>query len=51
MLITTLPENWKKELAEILRKLGIIHKDFTGKIILNFSQGALCEAEKTAKIK
>ncbi len=51
MLIRQLNPEWKKELAEIFRRLGLIDKDFTGKLIFNFSQGALCEAEKTAKIK
>ncbi len=43
--------DWKKLLGEFLRKLGLVERDFTGKLILNFSQGSLCEAEKNEKIK
>jgi hypothetical protein len=43
--------NWKKLLAEYLKELGIITKDFTGKIIINLSQGSIGDVERVERMK
>lgn len=41
----------KKEVAAALAKAGLIGKDFTGKLTINFGQGGINDIEKYEKIK
>ncbi len=42
---------WKKTLTEVLRKLGLVDKDSTGKVILHINQGNVLEGEIDFKLK
>jgi hypothetical protein len=44
-------DTWKQDLTEYLKKLGLIPKDFTGKITINLSQGSIGDVEKTERLK
>ena len=43
--------NRKKILTEVLHRLGLINKDFVGKIILNCNQGHISTIERVERIK
>ncbi len=42
---------WKEKIGQALRIIGAIDKVFTGKIVINISQGVVCDIEKQEKIK
>lgn len=46
-----LTDGWKRELAAILKDLGLIDERYTGKISLNFSRGAISDVERTERLK
>ena len=43
--------NWKQILSDILKKIGIIPRDFTGKISINLTQGSVGDVEKIERLK
>jgi hypothetical protein len=43
--------NWKKILAEALRKLGIVPENFTGKIVIDFNQGGIRSLNRSEDLK
>lgn len=42
--------NWKIELIDILKRIGIIHSGFTGQIILNLNEGGITDLERKERI-
>ena len=42
---------WKKILANILKQIGLIKEDFTGKVTINFNQGGVVDVEKAERLK
>jgi hypothetical protein len=46
-----LTDGWKRELATTLRGLGLVDDRYTGKIALNFCQGAITDVERTERLK
>ncbi len=46
-----LADGWKRDLAAILKDLGLIDERYTGKISLNFSRGAISDVERTERLK
>ena len=43
-------KEWKKILAEFLKKLKIIRDDFTGKVDIDFNQGGIGSIQRTEKL-
>ena len=43
--------SWKKILAEMLKKIGLIREDFTGKVTINLNQGGVVDVEKAERLK
>ena len=43
--------NWKKILAEALKKLGLISNDFTGKIVIDLNQGGVRSLNRSEEVK
>ena len=43
--------DWKKILAEMLKKIGLIKEDFTGKVTINLNQGGVVDVEKAERLK
>lgn len=43
--------NWKKVLSDIMKGLGIVKVDMTGKVVVNFNQGGITDIEKTERLK
>lgn len=43
--------DWKKKISLLLKKEEIITDKFTGKIIINLNQGAVCNAQKNEFLK
>lgn len=41
----------KRRLLDILREMGIMCSDFTGRITLNINQGSVCDIEKFERFK
>lgn len=41
----------KSRLLDILKEMGIIGENFTGRIAVNMNGGAICDIEKIEKIK
>lgn len=46
-----LSDGWKKEIATILKELGLVDERYTGKIVLNVLRGRIAEVEKTERLK
>ena len=43
--------NWKRELSEILNKLGFVDEKFVGRIVININQGGITDVEKVQRMK
>ena len=50
-MLARLAAGWKKTLGEILVTLGLVPGAFTGKITINFNDGAVCDVEKVERVK
>lgn len=44
-------ENWKKVLSEYLKKLKLIHNEFTGDIKIDLFNGGVGDVKKTETLK
>lgn len=40
-------QDWKKRISDLLRDLGLIDKDFKGKVVININQGEARNVEQT----
>lgn len=46
-----LVDNWKSELGNTLKSLGLVGGAYTGKIILNFNEGSISVVERQERLK
>ncbi len=46
-----LSNNWKNELGNTLKSLGLVGGAYTGKIILNFNEGSISVVERQERLK
>jgi hypothetical protein len=46
-----MPDTWKQQLAEVLMLLKLTDKGFTGKIIINVSQGGVTSVQRLENLK
>lgn len=46
-----LSDGWKKEVAAILKQLGLADERYTGKIVLNVLRGTIADVERTERLK
>lgn len=42
---------WKDNIAQLLRNLGVIDEMFTGRLTINLNQGGVTEIEITEKVE
>ena len=42
---------WKDNIAQLLRNLGVIDETFTGRLTINLNQGGVTEIEITEKVE
>ncbi len=47
----TRTQGWKKKLSETLKDLGLISKDFTGRILIDLNQGGVRCLDKTEQFE
>ena len=50
MTILRKPTNNKKKLLDLLKECNIIHAEFTGKLVLNITQGGLQDIDRQEKL-
>ena len=43
--------SWKKILIDVMVRFGIIPKDFTGRVVLHVSDGAISSTEITQQVR
>lgn len=47
----TVSPTWKKELSDVLVRLGLAAQTFTGKLTINVNSGAVCDLERAERVK
>jgi len=46
-----LTPGWKKTLTDTVRDLKVVSPEFTGKLVINVNNGAICDVERQEKLK
>lgn len=41
----------KQKLMRVLIEVGIVHEAFTGRIMINMNDGAVCDVERVERLK